>query len=393
MCEVVFFVLCFVVFYSDSLFRIMELYQFCRPDEMLFQEIKKTIINVEKINSVVLQESRNIENRESRKIDSFLPLKCYGSKNVVEVENLLKNLKSILGPLCYNLHIFSFFRNFNSTCFWHFVKARYAERLNKLNMEFTVSICAQTLSLACDDTMKFVDKAVEGNVSLNELGLRLTKETGEELGVFEFFIAKFVGYTDRLGHQGFLALLSLNKIREGVLMMQEVFSRCDLCHCMQHERFERLSNFAELLRIPLDVQLNVALNIKEEFSNGLPNSNGNFDIYFELFKEIKNAFEYINFLRSKGFVGNDGKRKFAKERTLMTQEIQHTLEQRMIDDLWDAYSTLIFFLDTDITYEEFKEGLQKLSDIEKCVQQIKTLKAHSITEIKRIFALREVCEQ
>ena len=47
---------------------------------------------------------------------------------------------------------------------------------------------------------------------------------------------------------------------------------------------------------------------------------------------MKSLHLYVQFLRSKGFVGEEGKRKFSQERNLLTQEIQHTLEQKIIDD-------------------------------------------------------------
>ena len=357
------------------------MYEFHDVDELLL-EVNDIIVGVEEIESAL--------SNESGKVKIILKLKINDSKSVVELEDLLQKLIRILGCLQHNLHIFSFFKNFKSACFWKCVKDYYAKRvMNVVDGNFTINSCAKALSLACDDAIIFVNKTVEGNVSLNELGLGLSKDTGKELGILELFVVKSGGYTVPRGHAGFLALQSLTNIREGVIKMEEVFKIYNLHHCLQNGKFQRLSEFAESLRHPLEVHLSVALDRKEEFSSSLPNSNGDFDVYFELFGIMKGVLEYIKFLRSKGFVGTDGKRKFSKERTLMTQEIP-CLEQKMIDDLWDAYSTLIFFLDTDVAYGKLIDGLQKLGNVETCIKQIKTLKTHPIREITRIFALKEV---
>ena len=357
------------------------MYQFCDVNELLL-EVNDIIVGVNELDSAL--------SKKSGQVNIISHLKINGSKSVIELEDLLQKLIRILGCLRHNLHIFSFFKNFESACFLKRVKDYYAERImDVIGGDFTINNCAKALSLACDDAVIFVNKTVEGNVSLNELGLELSKDTEEELSIFEFFVKQSSGYTVPRGHAGFLALQSLTNIRVGVIKMEEVFNLYDLHSCMQNGKFRRLSEFAELLRLPLEVHLSVALDIKEEFSTCLPSSNGNFDVYFDLFKIMKGILGYIKFLRSKGFVGADGKRKFSIERTLMTQEIP-CLEQKMIDDLWDAYSTLIFFLDTDVAYEKFIHGLQKLDNVETCIKQIKTLKTHPIREITRIFALKEV---
>ncbi len=359
----------------------MKSYQFCDVNELLL-EVNDIIVGVNVIDSALSKKSGQVK---------IIPhLKINSSKTVVELEDLLHKLICILGSLRHNLHNFSFFKNFKSACFWKRVEDYYAERMmDVVGGDFTINNCAKALSLACDDAVIFVNKTVEGNVSLNELGLGLSKDTEEELCIFEFFVKQSSGYTVPRGHAGFLALQSLTNIGVGVIKMEEVFNLYDLHSCMQNSKFRRLSEFAELLRLPLEVRLSIALDIKQEFCSSLPNLNGDFDVYFELFEIMKGVLGYVKFLRSKGFVGTDGKRKFSKERTLMTQEIP-CLEQKMIDDLWDAYSTLIFFLDTDVAYEKFIDGLQKLDNVETCMKQIKTLKTHPIREITRIFALKEV---
>ena len=369
-----------LLFYSGSLFRVLKMYQISLPS-VISEEVSDTI-DMSEVEKSVCTCERGVEFDYDQ-----LQLKFNDTKNLGQTEQLLDKLREFLGPqLSEMLPSICFFQHFQSTFFINFTQESLKPPPDDkygLN-EF------QTLSEACEKALSLIYRAAEGNVTLKELKLDISDATGREISIFETFALQRNSEQVCYGHEGFKALMSLSNIHEGMRLLEEIFDRFQLQFCVKDSTFQNLVSKSYALRIYEDVHLKDAFKIKGDFHDGLPNIKGNFEVYFVLYRELKNYFQYVQFLRNKGFVGEAGKRKFSQERNLITQEIQQTLEQRILDDLWDAYSVLSHFLDTRITYESLKAGLEKLNNVEKCVLQIKALHQHSIKDLDRVFALKEV---
>ena len=313
-----------------------------------------------------------------------------GTKTCVELELLLENLVKFLGPLESDLPIFCFFHHFGSGFFAKFVENKYSELLFTTDNLTSYEISANMLHLAVEGAIGVVLDAVKGNITLKQMQLELSKYTSKEFALLEFFTKEFCKYSNPQVHTGIEALLSLASFRNGMLILEEVCTQCELVHCLEDSTFQELCEYAEILRIPEAVVLNKAPEIKACFCKNLPNYNGNFDVYFVLFNELKNSFAYIQFCRKMGFVGEEGKRSFYAQRNLITQEIQYMLEQRALDDLWDTYTTLYYFIDSRITYHAWINGLKQLGNIETRVMQLKALQQHTILQLEQLFSRQEV---
>ena len=370
-------------YYSDSLMRVLEKYNVELPQE-LKNELLDTI-DVELIKELIKDGSFEIE----------IPFN--GAKTCIQLEILQRNLSTFLGPIKDKLPVFCFFHHFKSSFFSNFVKKQYSEFLfvpladnASLPESSSHDSCIEMLNLAVESAINIVVDAVEGNVTLQQMEFDLSKDTSEEFAKFEFYVKAFHNCSEHKGHEGIDALLSLANIRNGMLSIEEVCTQCELVHCLEDPTFRELSTYAEMLRTPEKIVLNQAPEIKAKFCQSLPNYDGDFDIYFMLFKELKNSFAYIHFCRKMGFVGEEGKRSFYAQRNLITQEIQYMLEQTALDDLWDAYTTLYYFIDSSITYNAWMNGLEQLGNIQTRVNQIKALRQHSLVQLERIFNRQEV---
>ena len=323
-------------------------------------------------------------------------LQFYGSKNLLELESLFENLRKFLGPIWDDLPKICFFRHCNSNFFVKSTKDRLRRSVQSLAQQDAKQVNENSyitaLSEACAGTLSVINQAIEGNITLNQLGLDLSEETGKEISIFEASSNNNDDHEQRssYGEKGFEALMSLTNIHEGVQLFESVCNKYELEMCIHDDVLQKLSMYSSRLRIPEDVQLKTAFHMKMEFHSGFPNLNGDFETFFELFRELRNSFMYVQFLRSKGFIGEAGKRKFSQERNLITQEIQNSIEQKILDDLWDAYSVLSYFLDTKISYQNLKSCLESLNNIERSVLQIKALQQHSIQQLDKVFALKEV---
>ena len=350
--------------------RILEEYRIPIPQK-LRKELEENI-DIEMIEKVISDGSIEVE----------IPFD--GTKTCVELEQLLKELETFLGPLQSDLPFFCFFHHYGSRFFATFVENKYSE-LNSTSYES----CTKRLHLAVEGAITVVLDAVKGNITLKDMQLELSKDTSKEFALFEFFTHEFYKYYEPQGHAGIEALLSLASFRNGMLIIEEVCTQCELVHCLEDSTFQELCEYAQVLR-PETVVLNKAHEIKASFCKNLPNYNGNFDVYFKLFNELKNSFAYIQFCRKMGFVGEEGKRSFYAQRNLITQEIQYMLEQRALNDLWDAYTTLYYFVDSNITYDAWINGLKQLGNIETRVTQIQALQQHSIAQLDQLFSRQEV---
>ena len=359
--------------YSDSLYRILEKYRIQMPKD-LHDELQE-MVDLSPIDTFLAKYCGTQEE---------IQLKFNESKNIVETEKLLRRLREFLGPLCDSLHIFCFFNTFTCSFFKNSI-----ERQCYSSNESVISV--EKLSLACDEAVKVIKKAASGNVTLNQLGLSISnEETKIEISIIQFFTKQIDDSIDCNCDVGFKALCSLANIDQVMSLIEVICKKYELNNCMQDPTFLKLSSHAEKLRIPEEITLKSAIDIEDEFKEGLPNLSGNYNVYIKLYCELTSCVPYAQFLRSKGFIGEEGKRKFSQERNLITQEIQHTLEQRILDDLWDAYSILCYFLNTEIVFHEWKNGLQSLNDVESCTMQIKALQQHSINQLENVFALKEV---
>ena len=361
--------------------RILEEYRVMIPQE-LRKELEDAI-DTEMIKEFISDGSSEVE----------IPFD--GTKTCVELELLLKELEKFLGPLQSDLPFFCFFHHYGSRFFATFVENKYSELLLETSLPLTdnptsYEISTKMLHLAVEGAIAVVLDAVKGNITLKHMQLELSKDTSKEFALFEFFTNQFYKYYEPQGHTGIEALLSLASFQNGMLIIEEVCTQCELVHCLEDSTFQELCEYAKILRFPETVVLNKAPEIKASFCKNLPNYNGNFDVYFELFNELKNSFAYIQFCRKMGFVGEEGKRSFYAQRNLITQEIQYMLEQRALDDLWDAYTTLYYFIDSSITYHAWINGLKQLGNIETRVMQIKALQQHSILQLEQLFSRQEV---
>ena len=369
-------------FYSGSLLQVLETYGIVLPED-INTDLMNTIDPQEVKMILALFKTGNIEIHRQQQL-SF-----NGSRSLMETVVLLAQLKVFLGPLVNLLPEICFFQHFNSQFFINSTKHCLTEPLvtTCILSEFSQAI---NLSAACQRALSIVCRTAEGDATLKELEFEPCDSTGKEIAIFEMFATQ--RHTNRVcyGYGGFKALLSLKNIYEGMGFLQEIFDLFELVLCIRDITFEKLLDFSGRLRVCRKVPLKTAYCMKEDFHRGLPNCEGDFEVYFDLFKELRNSSMHVQFLRNKGFIGEAGKRKFSQERNLITQEIQQTLDQRILDDLWDAYSVLSIFLDTKITYSALKNGLEKLNNIEKCLLRIKALHQHSIKALDRIFALKEV---
>ena len=348
---------------------------------MIPQKLRKQLeesIDIEMIKEFISDGSGEVE----------IPFE--GTKTCVELELLLENLVKFLGPLQNDLPIFCFFHHFGSGFFTKFVDNKYSELLFGTDNLTSYEISTNMLHLAVEGAIGVVLDALKGNITLKHMQLELSKDTIKEFQLFEFFMKEFYKYNSCQGHTRIEALLSLQRFRNGMLIIEEVCTQCELVHCLEDSTFQVLCEYAEILRIPETVVLHEAPEIKASFCKNLPNYNGNFDVYFVLFNELKNSFAYIQFCRKMGFVGEEGKRSFYAQRNLITQEIQYMLEQRALDDLWDAYTTLYYFIDSRITYHTWINGLKQLGNIETRVIQIKALQQHTILQLEQLFSRQEV---
>ena len=361
--------------------RILEEYRIIIPQK-LRKELEESI-DIEMIKEVISDASIEVE----------IPFD--GTKTCVELEQILKELKTFLGPLQSDLPFFCFFHHYSSGFFATFVEKKYSELLLEASLPLTdnstsYEISTKRLHLAVEGAIAVVLNAVKGNITLKDMQLELSKDTSKEFALFEFFTYEFYKYYEPQGHAGIEALLSLASFQNGMLIIEEVCSQCELVRCLEDSTFQELCEYAQVLRFPETVVLNKAPEIKASFCKNLPNYNGNFDVYFVLFNELKNSFAYIQFCRKMGFVGEEGKRSFYAQRNLITQEIQYMLEQRALDDLWDAYTTLFYFVDSRITYNAWINGLKQLGNIETRVTQIQALQQHSIAQLEQLFSRQEV---
>ena len=361
--------------------RILEEYRIMIPQK-LRKELEESI-NIEMIEEVISDGSGEVE----------IPFN--GTKTCVELELLLENLVKFLGPLQKDLPIFCFFHHFSSGFFAKCVEKKYSELLYETSLPLTnnstsYEVSTNMLHFAVEGAIAVVLEAVKGNITLKHMQLELSKDTGKEFVLFEFFTNVFHKYHEPQGRTGIEALLSLASFRNGMLIIEEVCTTCELVHCLEDSTFQELCEYAKILRIPEAIVLHKAPEIKASFCKNLPNYNGNFDVYFVLFNEVKNSFAYIQFCRKMGFVGEEGKRSFYAQRNLITQEIQYMLEQRALNDLWDAYTTLYYFIDSSITYDAWINGLKQLGNIETRVTQIKALQQHSILQLEQLFSRQEV---
>ena len=362
--------------------QVLETYEIVLPDDT----------DADLMNTIDPQEVKRIVasfKTGSTEIHQQQQLSFNGSRSLKETYVLLVKLETFLGPLVDFLSEICFFQHFKSQFFIKFTKRCLKQPLvtTCILSEFSQAI---NLSAACQRALSIVCQTAEGDATLEELELEACDSTGKEIAIFEMFATQ--RHTNRVcyGYGGFKALLSLKNIYEGMGILKEIFNRFELVLCIRDITFEKLLDFSGRLRVCKNVPLKEAHCMKEDFHHGLPNCEGDFEVYFDLFKELRNSYLFVQFLRNKGFIGEAGKRKFSQERNLITQEIQQTLDQRILDDLWDAYSVLSIFLDTKITYSALKNGLEKLNDIEKCLLRIKALHQHSIKAIDRVFALKEV---
>ncbi len=372
----------YLYFYSGSLLRVLETYGIVLPQDT-DADLTNTIDpqEVERIVTSFKTGSIEIHRRQQ--------LGFNGSRSLMETDVLLAKLKVFLGPLVDLLPEICFFQHFKSQ---FFIKSTKHCLTQPLVTTCVLSEFSQAINLSgeCQRALSIVCRAAEGDATLKELELEACDSTGEEIAIFEMFATQRNTNKVCYGYDGFKALLSLKNIYEGMGLLQEIFNRFELVLCVRDKTFENLLTYSGRLRVCKNVPLKAAYCMKEDFHRGLPNCDGDFEIYFDLFKELRNSFMYVQFLRNKGFTGEAGKRKFSQERNLITQEIQQTLDQRILDDLWDAYSVLSIFLDTNITYSALKSGLEKLNNIEKCLLRIKALRHHSIKALERVFALKEV---
>ena len=360
---------------------ILEEYRITIPQK-LRKELEESI-DIQMIKEVVSDHSGEVE------------ISCNGNKTCIALELLLKALVRFLGPLQNDLPILCFFHHFGSKFFATFVENKYSELLFKTSLPLTdnptsYDISTHRLHLAVEGAIAVVLDAVKGNITLKDMQLELSQDTSKEFALFEFFTKEFYKYHEPQGHTGIQALLSLASFRNGMMIIKEVCTQCELVHCLEDSTFQQLCEHAEILRIPEAVVLHKAPEMKASFCKNLPNYNGNFDVYFVLFNELKNSFAYIQFCRKMGFVGEEGKRSFNAQRNLLTQEIQYMLEQRALDDLWDAYTTLFYFVDSRITYNAWINGLKQLGNIETRVTQIQALQQHSIAQLEQLFSRQEV---
>ncbi len=360
--------------FSDSLYRILKRY-----DVLISTNILEDMMHT--VNECEIERIIGIDT-----IMQITPVQLTfnDSMTLSKTKHLLKSLKDCLGPLCDNLSHICFFEHFRSDFFL---------RTLAQPSDHEQHTC-YTLSKACDNALHIIDETVQGDVSLRELGLNLTEATRNEISNFEKLVVHKNKQVElalcRFGLKGFDALVSLTNIHEGVMLLEEVCKQFKLENCINDDTFLRLSAYSDRIRTPVDISFKDASYMRMEFQEAFPHLNGNFNVYFNLFRELKDSFSYVKFLRKMGFIGEGGKRKFSKERNLITQEIQDTLEQRIIDDLWDAYSTLSHFLDDQVTYHTLKLGLEKLNNVEKCMFQIKALHKHSIKQLEKVFALKQV---
>ena len=361
--------------------RILEEYRIMIPQK-LRKELEESI-DIEMIEEVISDGSGEVE----------IPFD--GTKTCVELELLLEKLVKFLGPLQSDLPIFCFFHHFGSRFFAKCVENKYSELLLKTSLPLTdnptsYEISMHMLHLAVEGAIAVVLDAVKGNITLKDMQLELSKDTSKEFVLFEFFTKEFYKYYKLEGRTGIEALSSLTRFRNGMLIIEEVCTQCELVHCLEDSTFQELCEYAKILRFPETIVLHKAPKIKASFCKNLPNYNGNFDVYFVLFNELKNSFAYMQFCRKMGFVGEEGKRSFYAQRNLITQEIQYMLEQKALDDLWDAYTTLYYFIDSRITYHAWINGLKQLGNIETRVIQIKALQQHSILQLEQLFSRQEV---
>ena len=361
--------------------RILEEYRIMIPQK-LRKELEESI-DIEMIKALISDGSGGVE------------ISFNGTKTCVELELLLEELVKFLGPLESDLPIFCFFHHVSSKFFATFVENKYSELLFDASLPLTdnptsYEISTNMLHLAVEGAIAVVLDAVKGNITLKDMQLELSEDTVREFQLFEFFMKKFYKYNNPQGQTQIEALLSLASFRNGMLIIEEVCTKCALVHCLKHSTFQELCEYAEILRIPETVVLHKAPEIKASFCTNLPHYNGNFDVYFKLFNELKNSFAYIQFCRKMGFVGEEGKRSFYAQHNLITQEIQYMLEQRALDDLWEAYTTLYYFIDSSITYHAWINGLKQLGNIETRVIQIKALQQHSILQLEQLFSRQEV---
>ena len=362
--------------------QVLETYEIVLPDDT----------NTDLMNTIDPQEVKKIValfKTGSTEIHRQQQLSFNGSRSLKETYVLLVKLETFLGPLVNLLSEICFFQHFKSQFFIKSTKHCLTEPLvtTCILSEFSQAI---NLSAACQRALSIVCQTAEGDATLKVLKLEPCDSTGKEIAIFEMFATQ--RNTNRVcyGFGGFKALLSLKNIYKGMGILQEIFNRFELVLCIRDITFEKLLDFSGRLRVCKNVPLKEAYCMKEDFHRGLPNRNGDFEVYFDLFKELRNSYLFVQFLRNKGFIGEAGKRKFSQERNLITQEIQQTLDQRILDDLWDAYSILSIFLDTKITYSALKNGLEKLNNIEKCLLRIKALCQYSIKALDRVFALKDV---
>ena len=365
---------------------ILEKYQIIIPQK-LRKQLEESI-NIDMIKDVVSDDSGEVE----------IPFN--GTKTCVQLEVLLDELLKFLGPLKSNLPIFCFFQHFGSRFFATFVENKYRELLQETSVPLTdnptlleetaYEIRTQMLHLAVEGAIGVVLDAVKGNITLKHMQLELSEDTSKEFGLLEFFTKEFHKCYEPQGHTGIEALLSLKSVRNGMLLIEEVCTQCQLVHCLEDSTFQELCGYADMLCIPETIVLHRAPQIKASFCKNLPHYNGNFNIYFVLFNELKNSLAYMQFCRKMGFVGEEGKRSFNAQRNLITQEIQYTLEQRALDDLWDAYTTLYYFIDPSITYNAWMNGLKQLGNVETRVMQIKALQQHTTVQLEQLFSRQEV---
>ena len=314
-------------------------------------------------------------------------------QSIVEVRELHSDLSDFLGALKTNLHIFCFFRIHNSDFFSAIIKQKYFGLLEEREAQQDSIKRIQLLSFAAEEVICHAMQAVNGELSLKEMGMSLSTQAGKELATLQFFVRE--AFTDKkdiyVGYEGYESLYSMHNVQELMQLFDDICRLHRLQKCQDDLVFKMLYENSEQMLNPQDICLKQAIQMRDQFCNNLPNVNGEFTDLISLFKEVKCCVDCIEFCKKMRFAGEKGKRLFLAQYNLITQEINDLHEQRVLDDLWVAYNTLFFFLDENIEFQKLTNGLYGLGNLENRSMHMHALRQHEIVFYEEIFNKHEVC--
>ena len=301
---------------------------------------------------------------------------------VLECLTLYHNLVKYLGPLKDSMVYLLAFEN---TLKGPFIKLLMKEKYLEVDTKDPVTL-SNAINICIDEIENAI---VDGTVCLNDMCLNI--KSSEDIKNLSNFVQKHLHHDQeqQLGLKGFRALQSIDRFASLVTCLLKVFEKFNLTTCISSKLFKSLLGFCEQLEDPLSVRLNDAVRMENVFNKVFQHPMEWYETLRKLFDELEKAQRFLNFCKVREFYGEQGKRQFHARYTFILQELCDLSEQHTVDALWRAYDTIAIFIDENIDFQKFMDGIHHLN-VKRELGHIKALQHQSVAVLEEFFNRDEV---